>query len=356
MVCFEGRPGAGKTYESIIKIADNLKLGRVVYTNLDGMDDDIVRESIKSFTGLGDYDLARQLVFIPPHKVTSFWEGAPRGVFFCIDEVHKIFKKQDWAKEHNSAFHVWASEHRKHGHDILLITQGIEKIDAQVRTLIDWTYNYKKVTSMGRVMTDRYQVFSWNDNEAKGKPLDSSVKKYNSRYYSMYNSYVSKDIKELGLMRHTNIFRHPIFFILPVFFLITIFFFSRSSIAKGDLFGVNTVSQKNKEMLENKKLVINEKRVSEVAPVSSAAAIPASLPAPILPSSPAAVVAGSPGAAYPSGLPPSFQPNPAVVVNPQQMPNAKAPIVEEKPIMVTPTGQKIFRSYLQVNGKVLIAD
>lgn len=243
IICFEGTPGSGKTYDAIRKIVSNLKLGRTVYTNIDGIDDSNNRQSIQSYTGLDDYEMSTKLIFVPINEIYEFYKTAKNNSVFVIDEVHKFFSNREWQAVHNKAFASWASEHRKKGIEIVLVTQNIEKVDSHVRGLVEWVYRYKKLNMFGSLIKNSYKVDSYNDNDSTGRPIDTRTYRYDSRVFRLYKSYVSDDIQELGIMKHANVLRHPVFYLIPVVVILSIFLFSKSSIVTGDFAGSKKLVQ-----------------------------------------------------------------------------------------------------------------
>lgn len=49
IIFFDGNSGSGKTYEAVKKIIDNLRRGRKVYTNIDGLGLRSVKRPLKLF-------------------------------------------------------------------------------------------------------------------------------------------------------------------------------------------------------------------------------------------------------------------------------------------------------------------
>ena len=238
IICFEGTPGSGKSYEAIKKIIDNIKLGRIVYTNIDGLDDRVCREHIKSFAGLTDYELETRLIYLSNFDALEFYKIVPNKSLVVLDEVHKLYNNRNWQKDINTRFADWSSTHRKSGNDVILVTQNLEKVDAQVRGLVEWTYRFKKLNMLGSLFRNGYKRQSYIEDDTSGKPMDVKFYKYNSRIYPCYKSYTNDDIKELNIMEHTNLLKHPVFLILPIFLCLAIYLiFFKSSLATGDLFG-----------------------------------------------------------------------------------------------------------------------
>lgn len=234
ILCYEGTPGSGKSYDAVKKIIDNLKLGRVVYTNIDGMGDADCREFIKVLTGLDDFDLANKLFYYHPNDVHNVYPTIKHNAFLVIDEAHKWFNARNYQDPKNKAFADWCSTQRHFGYDVLLITQDIGKIDSQVRTNIEWTYRYKKINFFGKLISNSYTCNVFQE-DASGKPLRNVKKSYDKNIFRCYRSYVTKQIKEQGIQPNINILKHPIFYAIPLLLVVFFYFFSKSGFAKGNI-------------------------------------------------------------------------------------------------------------------------
>lgn len=63
-----------------------------------------------------------------------------RGVCYLIDELHLFFNAREWAKTGKAAL-FYLSQHRKAGDDVIWITQFVENVDKQFRSVTqDFTY------------------------------------------------------------------------------------------------------------------------------------------------------------------------------------------------------------------------
>lgn len=240
IVCYEGTPGSGKTYDSVRKISDNLKLGRVVYTNIDGMELPECKAALQAVAGLDDYQFANQFKILLHDQVGNFWEHCENGALIVLDEIHKWFNAREWNTEKNKNFSDWASTHRHYNYDVVLITQRIEKIDSQVRSIVEYTYRYKKIGFFGGLVRKSYIVWTYTSDDTND-PISKSVRFYDSRIFKCYQSFATKDSRELGIQKAPNILKHPVFLIIPVVLFFTICMFTRSSLIKGDLFGAGDV-------------------------------------------------------------------------------------------------------------------
>lgn len=264
IICYEGTPGSGKSYDAVKKVLDNLRRGRKVYTNIDGMGDSAKREYIIKLIGFDDITLSTNLIYFDRNdeKLFNFWEHMEHGSIMILDEAQNYFSNREWQSEKNKAFCKWASTHRHSGFDVVLITQDFEKIDGHVRTLIEWTYRYRKVNFFGSAVKNKYIVYAFA-GEPSGKSLSKHIRSYDHRVFFCYESYVSKDIKELKVMSHVNILKHPIFYAIPVMFLIFFFFFMKSGFSKGEIIPGALAAQKLTQ-----KHNINSKPIDVVIPRS----------------------------------------------------------------------------------------
>jgi hypothetical protein len=269
IICYQGTPGSGKSYDAVIKIIANLRKGRVVYTNIDGLGDPVRREFIMKKSHLTEMQLDMQLIHWDTmhsqsdrEKVCNFTQYVEPRSLVVIDEIHKYFNARDWQSEKNKTFCEWGSTHRHHGFDMLMLTQDYEKVDKQVRSLIEYTYEYKKINFMGSKVTNRFIIYSYS-GEPTGKYITKSYGTYDKSIFHCYDSYITRDIKELPVQKHANIFKHPVFFAIPVLIIIFVVLFFKSGFSKGEIIpGANKALELTKH---NKDVSV----VSSVGVVSS---------------------------------------------------------------------------------------
>lgn len=238
--CYEGLPGAGKTYDAMRKLLDNLSQGRRILTNISGPDQEEKQEIIKHFLNFEDSQLKEKLVALPDHQVTEFWNHTNPGDLVIIDEAQNFFNSRDWQTKANRAFGKWASEHRHLGVDLILITQNVERIESSVRSLIEFTYRYKKLNMFGNLVKKKYIRFCYY-----GPTLDQIGQKtcsYDPKIFKCYKSYFKDGTKEIGIESPVNILKHPIFYAIPVVLGLFIYFLSQSSLLSGDLFGTRAIA------------------------------------------------------------------------------------------------------------------
>ena len=174
------------------KMMDLLRMGRRIYTNMDGFDDPQCREWISQYTQVPLDVLKEQLVYIPPRKVRSFWEDVEPGSVINIDEIHKWYHARDWNTLENKNFGIWASEHRKAGYDLLLITQNISKCEKTVRELATFTYMFKKLNMFGRMGEKKFMMRAYLEDDTLSAPIMTRFHSYDPAVYQCYKSYINK--------------------------------------------------------------------------------------------------------------------------------------------------------------------
>ena len=243
IIAFTGTPGSGKTYDAVRKIIENLKMGRIVFTNIDGMNTPECLEMIKMVTGLNDHGLACKLFFFEKEQLEDFWNHVVPGCLIVIDEVQNVFNSRDWQSRKNVAFNAWASVHRHHGYDVVLITQSIMRIDTAVRALVEWTYVYRKINFFGSLVSKKYLCYAYGGEDTSGPPLSKNARTYHDVIFLCYKSYVASDVKELGIMKHANVLKHPVFYAIPVIFGFFVYMLFQSGMIRGDLFGTEKLSK-----------------------------------------------------------------------------------------------------------------
>ena len=285
---YVGRPGGGKSYDAVRKIVANLRAGRVVATNIDGMQDPKCQEAIKQLAFLDDYQFSQLFIFLGKDDVTSFWKPrtvnagddmafekplVPSGALVVLDEVHKWINCREWNSDKNKEFAEWGAEHRHDGYDVILITQDITKLDKQVRSLVEFTYFYRKINFFGNLIKKRYIKYSYDGDDHEGKSsVSPSTYTYDARYFRCYRSYKRPAIVEKDFQQHINVLKHPVFFAIPVVVGYAIYSLFHSGLIHGDLFGgKNRIKQ------------AQQKVVAAATPNTASAAViplPAAVPPP----------------------------------------------------------------------------
>jgi zona occludens toxin len=270
IICYMGTPGSGKSYEAALRIIENLKKGRKVYVHLDGIDLKECREILRVYTGLyGSID--EKLIYLGKDDLENFTDTIEENSFIIIDEAHKFISNREWNTGKNKKFADWCSTHRHVGCDVLLITQHLDKLDSHIRTLIEWTYKFRKVNFFGSLVQSKYMEYVYSQDDVQGECLSRKTKTYDRKIFPVYKSYVGKQIKEKGIMKGTNIFKHPVFYGLGVVVAVFCYLLFQSPTLKGDLFGAKKVQAAK---IPETKAVSYLGGVEVPAPVRSAVDVP----------------------------------------------------------------------------------
>lgn len=306
MIVFNvGTPGSGKSYDAILKIIANLRRGRMVCTNIDGMDSQECQQYLRDYLKMDDFDFHRLFRYLTKAEVMRFWKTEPKtrlvfaadgdGIFeevnenyselicpvgslIIIDEVHKYFNSRDWQNTESKELGDWASTHRHLGYDLVLITQSIDKVDKQVRTLTEWTYFFRKVNFLGSLVAKKYIKYSYSGDDHDGKALCKNVGTYSPEVFPCYSSYAATDAKEVGFMTHVNVLKHPVFLAIPVVICFCLYmFFEKSSFASGDIFGTGKNQKRHDALIKKLAAPASPSALAftkTVVPVPAVSAVP----------------------------------------------------------------------------------
>jgi zona occludens toxin (predicted ATPase) len=235
IICFAGTPGSCKTLEAVKRICDDLRRGKRVYTNIDGMGDDDCREAIMALTGLTVYELHERLIHCSATQLLRYWENCKPNSVIYFDEIHKHLNCRDWDKQSNKDFNNSASTHRHDGFNIIFITQDIEKVDRQTRGLVEWTYFFRKNNFFGSLVKSKYFRYTYAGDQHDGKPMKTTQLTMRPEYYRCYRSYSANAKGEVDFETHVNILKHPIMFAIPLVLGFTVWQFLHSGFRHGDI-------------------------------------------------------------------------------------------------------------------------
>ncbi len=262
IIAFEGTPGSGKSYDAVREIVNNLRLRRIVYTNIEGMDDPGCQRFLQDFLEFDDFEFKTYFHWLPDSDFSHFWDlketnqmwdgqitsekpFVKDGSLLVIDEIHKIFSNRDWSTEKNRQFSDWCSTHRHKGFDVYFVTQHLDKVEKQVRSLIEWTYVYRKVNFLGSLSKNRYIKYAYSGDDTKGKPLNTISRNYELKIFKCYKSMVNDNNVKLNIMPQVNILKHPVFYVIPLVLCLFLYMlFGKSSFATGDILGTSKLAHK----------------------------------------------------------------------------------------------------------------
>lgn len=182
-----GKPGGGKSYYATKLVIDELiTTERCVVTNLELREEGIV--DYLSKRGRTDIDVYSRVVRISDEQVPSFWRYRGNGlvlpdvessdikngvrpdvhsfgpgVHYFLDELHKFLNSRQWAT--TGPLLLWyISQHRHFGDDVTWITQHVQNVDKQFRSVTqDYTYvrNFGKEKFRGLTKGSSFRVSTY---------------------------------------------------------------------------------------------------------------------------------------------------------------------------------------------------
>ena len=233
IIMHDGVPGSGKTYDTIRKIIYALKAGRIVYTNIDGLNDEVCLEYLAFHCALTRDQLSQQLIFMTNDQVLCFWTFAEKGALIVIDEVQKYFNSKSWSSQDNKDFSAWADEHRHDGFDLIMMTPNLKKVDSGVRATMQMRYRYRKVNFFGDLVTKRYLVYTYEGEDTKPLTNKPQSRTYDPAIFKCYKSYKG-DATEKQFQKNPNVLNHPLVYFAVLMIVLTGYMFTKSSFATGD--------------------------------------------------------------------------------------------------------------------------
>jgi len=163
-----GKPGGGKSMYAVkLLVAELRTTKRDVVTNLPLKLPDLAEYLEREFGST--FDMHERLELLTESDIGEFWlhrgrgrrlververelrgrklnvvDYAPAadwgGVFYAIDEIHIAFNARKWQETGEDCIY-YLSQHRKLGDDVICITQHVNNVDKQFRTMAqDYTY------------------------------------------------------------------------------------------------------------------------------------------------------------------------------------------------------------------------
>lgn len=256
IVCHEGLPGSGKSYEAVVKhILPAIKSKRFLATNING-----IKEGIPKFSELTDLSekAIEELIYVlTDDDIENFGQNIPKDALIVFDEVQNYYpagrQKQD------PKVVKFVAEHRHHGHDIIIMTQSFNDIAPLWRRRTQRKISFFKRTAIGQP-----HKYTWIAYEAtqpeKFKKINSGGGEYDSKYFGTYKSHQDgTENKSLSYEDdRTNIFKQKHFvFGVPL-------------VAIGAIYAVYhlySFFHSTPEVVENKVIKTTTQQVTSSAPV-----------------------------------------------------------------------------------------
>ena len=167
-----GKPGGGKTLLAVRIIADELKRSRrLIVTNVSLKLGELAAYCQERDIDYGDCLLSERILILNEEQLAEFYlyrygqkvelkadcrgstkasqmipdfstvdKKVDRGVLYVLDEVHVAFNSRRW-QDTGAACMYYLSQHRKLSDDVVLISQSLQNVDKQMRSVgQDFTY------------------------------------------------------------------------------------------------------------------------------------------------------------------------------------------------------------------------
>lgn len=146
---YTGTPGSGKSLHMAQQIYWHVRMHRPVIANF-GINEDLFKDT-RSFTEVDNADLTpKSLVEYAAQVFESqpFREGT---IKLYIDEAQVIFGNRDWRAADRAEWIRFFTQHRKFGFDVYIVAQNHEMIDKQIRSLVEYEVQHRKLNNSGFV-------------------------------------------------------------------------------------------------------------------------------------------------------------------------------------------------------------
>lgn len=261
ITAYVGIPGSGKSYEVVSSvIVEHFKQGRRIVTNIEGLNESALISFCLEDKSLKFEDLG-QIIHVTDEQCQQDdffpYKGSENtickaGDLICLDEVWRIFPKEQIHKNHRS----FIAEHRhftdpETGHccDLVVINQAISSIPRFIKERVETTYLMSKLLALG--MPKRYRVNVYGGAKTTKNALIAQYQnKYNPKVFELYSSFDTKNGKQVQIDDRQNFFK-SFKFKLIVISIITCVFLSVYYINKV-MNGVNSSSSKPVQEVEKK--------------------------------------------------------------------------------------------------------
>lgn len=233
-----GRPGSGKSYESIVyHVLPALKEGRKVVTNLplnlEHFEQVFGSEVLDLINVKSDTFSKEHGVIKPFSKATDFtddeWKNEEQqGPLFVIDECHFVYPSSNSKKgtSINECLEYF-SMHRHYGHDILLMTQSLGKLHKDLRAMIQIQYAVSKHTAAGSDKSYSQKVY--DGALPRANKVNDNLRIYKKQFFPFYQSHTMSDksVNEAHAKDVKPFYKHWVFYLLVIFIISFIYMVSQ---------------------------------------------------------------------------------------------------------------------------------
>jgi zona occludens toxin len=185
----EGEPRSGKSYEAMQYIERELKKGRDVVTNIDGIDDP---DAIAKWAKLLNWPVrkvAEKLRHVPMAETTTIWQHAPKDGVVVIDEVQDFWPAGRQRVDEDMTRFI--TQHGHDGIDILLLGQDALDCHNLFKRRIAQKIVFQKLDFLGKA--DKYRWTSYrairSNDKVKYAKVTAGEREYEEKYFGLYRSH-----------------------------------------------------------------------------------------------------------------------------------------------------------------------
>jgi zona occludens toxin len=213
IICHEGLPGSGKSYEAAInQIIPALKNGRKVFAYIEGLNHqkfaDILEVPIDVIQSL--------LIQINKQQVHKIYDHVENDSLVVIDELQDFFPHAG-KKQLDQGITEFVTQHRHRGIDIVVMGQSHKDFHVLWKRRIDLLITFMKRDALG--MPNAYTWKTFKQQGEKFVKIQAGGGKYDSKYFGLYASH-NAGVSSIDVYSddRANIFKSSAFRLyLPIF-------------------------------------------------------------------------------------------------------------------------------------------
>ncbi|QCX48947.1 zonular occludens toxin domain-containing protein [Ralstonia pseudosolanacearum] len=212
LIVHEGLPGAGKTFEAVVKrLIPALQKGRKVYARINGLD----HEKIAEAAGLDKATVDALLFEIPESRVMQWNEIAENDSLVILDEAQNFWP-------HGSARNMpqdqikAIAEHRHRGLDVVLmcqVLQGAGGVHPVWVNRVDQKIVFEKLNARGKDSKYKWTAYKGlhNGTKIKFEQINKGTEGYDPKYFGTYASHqAATENTETYKDARTNVWNNPV--------------------------------------------------------------------------------------------------------------------------------------------------
>lgn len=146
---YSGTPGSGKSFHATRDIRDYLKYKKgYVISNYNIKPDD-------KWGGKFEYaenDTIRpSMLVLRAADYFSNTRFREESILLVIDEAQLVFNSRTWTEIDRLEWIKFFSQHRKYGYKVILIAQSSAMIDKQIRAVVEYEVEHRKLANFGGI-------------------------------------------------------------------------------------------------------------------------------------------------------------------------------------------------------------